>query len=249
MEGRITMPIRFQVDPDFYDHPKAIGMSDAATALWVRAGSYSAAKTSDGFVKDDALALLSQTPMEAARELCRRGLWKRVKGGYRFHEWESRNLTRARVEADREADRKRKREGRKSAGQNGNHQVEPGIVRPESIPDSARNPPGVRPLSVSVSVSESVSGSGRGAGGALTAPPERPPEPPTQCPDHAGDPDPPPCGRCAGVRTTHKAWQRALGEWEKAMAEYDRTAPRCRRHPTERAHNCRSCAAEAKGAQ
>jgi hypothetical protein len=28
------MPIRFQVDPDFYDHPKTIGMSDAATALW-----------------------------------------------------------------------------------------------------------------------------------------------------------------------------------------------------------------------
>src|SRR6266511_1903811 len=105
------MPIRFQVDPDFYDHPKAIGMSDAATALWVRAGSYSAAKTSDGFVADDALVLLSQTPMDAARELCRRGLWKRVRGGYRFHQWESRNLTRARVEADKEADRLRKRRG------------------------------------------------------------------------------------------------------------------------------------------
>jgi hypothetical protein len=148
------MPIRFQVDPDFYDHPKAIGMSDAATALWVRAGSYSAAKTSDGFIADDALALLSQTPMEAARELCRRGLWQRVRGGYRFHQWESRNLTRARVEADKEADRLRKRRERA----NGKPQVEPPIVRPDSTPDSGRNPTGVRPLSVSVSVSESVSG-------------------------------------------------------------------------------------------
>jgi hypothetical protein len=87
------MPIRFQVDPDFYDHPKAIGMSDAATALWVRAGSYSAAKTTDGFVAESVLALLSQTPAEAARELVRRGLWSRVKGGYRFHQWEARNLT------------------------------------------------------------------------------------------------------------------------------------------------------------
>ena len=188
------MPIRFQVDHDFYDHPKVLGMSDAAFALWVRAGSYSAAKTSDGFVAEDALSLFSATQQEAAQELVQRGLWRRVKGGYRFHQWDHRNLTRARVEADREADRQRKRRDRKTAQQNGKPQVEPGIVRPDSIPDSARNPPGVRPVSVSVSVSESVSGSGRG-------------EPASRCPQHADDPDPPNCGRCADARKTHDRWE------------------------------------------
>ncbi len=68
------MPVRFQVDPDFYDHPKAIGMSDSATALWVRAGSYSAAKLTDGFVAEAALILLSRCPDEAASELVARRL-------------------------------------------------------------------------------------------------------------------------------------------------------------------------------
>jgi hypothetical protein len=242
------MPIRFQVDPDFYDHPKTIGMSDSATALWVRAGSYSAAKLTDGFVAEHVVRLLSTVPDEATSELLGRGLWRRVKGGFRFHQWDRRNLTRARVEADKEADRKRKQEARKSAGQNANGQHDPGIVRPESEPESDRNPDGVRPLSVSVSVSESVSVSGRGSRTAVKSPPQRPPEPPTRCPEHEHDLDPPRCGACANARKAHDAWQRALGDWEKAMGEWDRTAPRCRRHPTERAHNCRTCAGERKAA-
>jgi hypothetical protein len=110
------VPIRFQVDGDFYDHPKTIGMSDGATALWVRAGSYSAAKLSDGFVAEAALSLLSRCPEEAASELVERGLWRRVKGGFRFHQWDRRNLLRARVEAEREADRLRKRKGQPESG-------------------------------------------------------------------------------------------------------------------------------------
>lgn len=179
------MPVRFQVDSDFYDHPKTLDMSDAATALWVRAGSYSAAKLTDGFVADAMLVRLSRSPDEASQELVRRGLWRRVRGGYRFHDWEERgNLTRERVEAERRADRQRKRAKRqaieratkdhregnegpsseargndKSIGQqptqNSNTQVARGIVRPESEPDSKRTPEGIRGLSVSVS--ESVS--------------------------------------------------------------------------------------------
>lgn len=149
------MPPRFQVDPDFYDHPKAIGMSDSATALWVRAGSYSVAKLLDGFVPEDALSLLTTVPGQAANELVERGLWRRVKGGFRFHQWDHRNLTRARVEADRDYDRKRKRKARHLARQNGNSQLDGDIVLtghpPDTRPDSARSP------DRSVSVSESVS--------------------------------------------------------------------------------------------
>lgn len=152
------MPIRFQVDGDFYDHPKTIGLSDAAVALWTRAGSYSAAKLTDGFIAEHVLALVSRTPAEAADELVGRGLWRRVKGGYRFHQWEERgNLTKERVEDDRRSDRQRKRRQRQMARQNENPQVSLQIVQPESTPestlDSGGNPDGFRGLSVSVSES------------------------------------------------------------------------------------------------
>ena len=67
------MVVRFQVDPDFYDHPKSIGLSDAATALWVRAGSYSAAKLLDGFIAEHVLSTLSRSPEEASAEPLRSG--------------------------------------------------------------------------------------------------------------------------------------------------------------------------------
>lgn len=206
------MPIRFQVDPDFYDHPKTVGMSDAAVALWTRAGSYSAAKLTDGFIAEHVLALLSQTPQEAADELKRRGLWSRVRGGYQFHEWSERNLTKQRVQDDQKADRERKaREraaARKAGGQNKKPQAEPQNVRPDTdrTPDGIQAESGESPgASVSVSVSESVSGSGRNQ--SHGHPPIRG-EPPTRCPQHLQDPNPPNCGPCADTRRGHEQWQR-----------------------------------------
>ena len=237
------MPIRFQVDPDFYDHPKAIGMSDAATALWVRAGSYSAAKLSDGFVAEAALSLLSRCPEEAAGELVMRGLWRRVKGGYRFHQWSPRNLTRARVEADKTADRLRKQSERKAAGQNPKPQVNDQIVQPDSAPDSRGSPNGVHPLSVSESVSESVSGSGHGSAPPPTSLSVVGQEPPRQCPKHLDDPDPPNCHNCGEARKAHEAW-----EADEQQRQLRRDQERRHREALERAEvvrlaiaNCRDC--------
>lgn len=147
------MPIRFQVDPDFYDHPKTTGMSDAAFSLWVRAGSYSAAKLTDGFIAEDVLATVLRSSEDVAEELVRRGLWKRSRGGYRFHQWGHRNLEKSRVEADREADRKRKERQRKKR----KPQVDTDNVTVDVREDSGGRPADVTPASVSVSVSESVS--------------------------------------------------------------------------------------------
>lgn len=213
------MPVRFQVDPDFYDHPKTTGMSDAAFALWVRAGSFSAAKLTDGFISEDVLAHTLRRDPSIAEELVRRRLWRRVKGGWKFHEWGSRNLTKQRVNDDLEADRERKRkareEARKAAGQNENGQVNGQIVRP----DSDRSPPGIRTdseripassvsVSVSSSVSSSVSGSGRGSPPADRSMPELGPEPPPRCPKHLDDPTDDPCRGCQGAREIHEAWER-----------------------------------------
>jgi hypothetical protein len=152
------VPVRFQVDPDFYDHPKTIGMSDEATALWVRAGSYSAAKLTDGFINEYLLVSTLRSSMDAAEELVRRGLWRRRKGGFQFHQWEARNLEKARVEAERAADRTRKRKNRLEGKQHANSQVDTRFVRP----DSGRSPDGLSSesdrspeCSVLVSVSES----------------------------------------------------------------------------------------------
>lgn len=78
------MSVRFQVEPDFYDHPKTAGMSDAAFSLWVRAGSYSAAKLTDGFVSESVLVHTLRSDAQVADELVERGLWRRRRGGWIF---------------------------------------------------------------------------------------------------------------------------------------------------------------------
>jgi hypothetical protein len=186
------MVIRFQVDPDFYDHPKTTGMSDAAFSLWVRAGSFSAAKLQDGFISEDVLVHTLRSNVEVAEELVVRGLWRRRKGGFQFHQYADRNLTKERVESDRATDRERKRKTRGS--------VKPQEEEPLVRPDSERNPDGIqaesegipeRSVSVSVSVSESVSESGR---------------PVDRCTRHTNDPSPPPCRGCASAREAQEKW-------------------------------------------
>jgi hypothetical protein len=161
------MPVRFQVDGDFYDHPKSIGLSDAAVALWTRAGSYSAHKLLNGFVPDASLHLVTKVP-DAADELVQAKLWRRGKKdgrtGYFFHQWDQRNLTKERVEAEQAADRERKRIARAvradRASSNASPQAAPQNVRPDVRPESDRTPDGtpggIPSMSVSVSVSPSV---------------------------------------------------------------------------------------------
>ena len=77
----------FKVDDSFYDHPKIFDAPDCAVALWSRAGCYSARSRSDGFVPTGMPARLCDDPERAIKELLDRGLWRRTKGGYRFHDW------------------------------------------------------------------------------------------------------------------------------------------------------------------
>jgi hypothetical protein len=220
------MPIRFQVEGTFYDHPKVIGMSDAAFKLWVRAGSYSAAKTTDGFVSENVLVHILNSTADVADELVTRGLWRRRKGGYTFHQWEERNLLKERIEADREADRKRKQKARQNERPNGTPQVRPPNVRP----DSNRTPSGIQQESagipgdsVSVSVSVSPSSAFRGE---VTEVDARVDEPPTRCPKHRDDDNPPPCGACGSARRAREAWdaQQTAAAKQRRTTELERLA-------------------------
>ena len=254
------MPVRFQVDSDFYDHPKTIDASDAAVALWTRAGAYSTHKLLDGFVPDGALALLSKTPDEAARELVRHGLWRRVKSGYQFHQWEVRNLTRERIEADRAWDRERKRSerGHTSPGRDvtcsgcgvtfvtrrsdtkycsprcrkkASRESEAQVETQNVQPESG--PESERNPNGFHLLSVSVSGSVSGSGHAASGSPE----PPSRCSEHLTIKSDGPCGPCGEARRDHESWQ---ADKRARLA----AAPRCQVDPSHRgqpADNCANC--------
>lgn len=100
----------FKVDDSFYDHPKVFDLPDAAVALWTRAGCWSARNLTDGFVPARMCARLCDDHDTAARALVDSGLWKRARGGYRFHDWAEFQPTAASV---KELKAKRAEAGRK----------------------------------------------------------------------------------------------------------------------------------------
>lgn len=64
----------FKVDDRFWSHPVTSELSDAATALWIRAGSWSACHLTDGEIPKSKLKALGSR-MRAAEELVAAGLW------------------------------------------------------------------------------------------------------------------------------------------------------------------------------
>jgi hypothetical protein len=99
----------FKVDDSFHSHPKVLAAAPAALGLWVVAGSWSGANLSDGFVPDHVLPRLLPDAESLARQLVSAGLWKRIRGGYRFHDWAEFNPSSETVQAERAAARERMR--------------------------------------------------------------------------------------------------------------------------------------------
>ncbi len=77
----------FKVDDSLHSHPKTMAVSLAAVGLWAVAGSWSSDHLTDGFIPDHMVTLLSRGQAELPKELCAAGLWKRTRGGFRFHQW------------------------------------------------------------------------------------------------------------------------------------------------------------------
>lgn len=89
----------FNVDDGFAFHQKSIRAGNAAIGLWVRSGSWCAQQLTDGFIPDDMVAVLG-SGVQATR-LVNAGLWKKVAGGYQFHDWADRQRSKEVVLADR----------------------------------------------------------------------------------------------------------------------------------------------------
>lgn len=108
----------FKVDDSFHAHPKVLATEPAALGLWVIAGAWSSAHLTDGVVPDHALPRLLPGSEELAQKLVAAGLWRRIKGGYRFHDWANYQPSKADVEDERANARERMRklrQGRKMA--------------------------------------------------------------------------------------------------------------------------------------
>jgi hypothetical protein len=100
----------FKVDDSFHSHPKVLAAEPAALGLWVVAGAWCSANLTDGFVPDHVLPRLLPDAAQLAEKLATCRLWRRAKGGYRFHDWSDYNPSSDEVNKEREAARQRMRE-------------------------------------------------------------------------------------------------------------------------------------------
>jgi len=105
----------FKVDDSFPQHPKELRIPRskraASVGWWGLAGPWCARNLTDGYLDEHMVEELGGTG-EQAEELVRVGLWERVEGGFRFHDWADWQPTRARVEERRDAEARRKQEWR-----------------------------------------------------------------------------------------------------------------------------------------
>lgn len=92
----------FQVDDQLAMHRKVCEAGNAAMGLWVRAGAWSMANLTEGFVSSAAAKTLGTRAQ--AKSLVDAGLWIASEGGYQFHEWGTRQMS-----AEQIAERRRKR--------------------------------------------------------------------------------------------------------------------------------------------
>lgn len=100
----------FKVDDTLTFHTKVMDAGNAAMGLWTRAGAWSMQQLTDGFIPK-TIAYQIGTKSQCQR-LIDAGLWMQKDDGYMFHEWDQRQPSRARLEADREANAERLRKWR-----------------------------------------------------------------------------------------------------------------------------------------
>ncbi len=91
----------FKVDDNLAFHQKTLAAGNAAMGLWVRAGSWSRATGSDGFIPDTIARQAGKR--EQTQAIIDVGFWDRLPTGYAFHEWDERQPSAADEKAAAEA--------------------------------------------------------------------------------------------------------------------------------------------------
>ncbi|MGN7978230.1 hypothetical protein ACTJJ4_11715 [Microbacterium sp. 22195] len=130
----------FKVDDHFWSHPKTADLSDGATALWLRAGSWSAGHLTDGRVPVSMLRMF-RARRRSADELISVGLWSIDGDAFVFHSWHEYQPSKAQVESKREATRNRVNAWRERTGNgvtNASHDEDGNAAPDPTRPDPTR---------------------------------------------------------------------------------------------------------------
>ncbi|GAA5102708.1 hypothetical protein [Nocardia iowensis] len=212
----------FQVDDQLGFHPKAVAAGNAAMGLWVRAGSWSMQQLTEGFVPAAIVRGLGSAAQ--AKKLVEVGLWSIADGGYQFHDWTERQMSKAEIEDRR---RKRAAAGRKGgqvSGQSRQLRTQASASAVARTTDPAAASAVARPIADQVpepiATPVPAHDPGNFSRGARSAPPVR------QCSVHRHHPAPPPCGACADARRTRERWDAAHGDDLRTDAVQRREAAR-----------------------
>lgn len=194
----------FRVDDGFWGHSKRWRCSLTAIGLWSVAGSWSAQQLTDGKIPRHVLSVFGGKPKDAA-ELVEADLWIETDEGWLFKDWHLYQRTRAEVEADREAARKRMNKAR-----NGRRITDDGSAEVRANTDGTSD--GVTLTQSLPSPTQPVLGTSVGteSGGSVETA-----EPPHFCFKHPGGADGP-CGGCADARRIWQAWDVARMKREDA---------------------------------
>lgn len=221
----------FKVDDNLSNHPKARAAGLPAMGLWVVAGSHCGQYLTEGFVESWYVDTWPNGKKLAA-QLVRAGLWETRPDGWQFHQFDERNPSKEKVEADREATRIRVEEWRRKKAE-------------EKAIEDARNAVtngvtnGVRNGSVTPSVTlprpdptrpDPIGSSKEGSGGGVSVGNAHDESPPPQCSKHPNGTDEP-CGACKGVRQ-HQ---------ERSDGEDQMATQRAKSAAAARARDCLMC--------
>ena len=144
----------FKVDDGFYRNPKTAMLSDMATALWLRAATWSCDMLTDGVVPKKMLPLFRSSE-DAVQELCDAGLWEATQGGWRFHDWFDYQPSAQEVE---ELRKKRSEAGRKGGKLSAQAKVQASAqAKPKQNPSKTEAKSNPVPVSVPVPLKEETS--------------------------------------------------------------------------------------------
>lgn len=79
----------FKVDDQLAFNAKVMLAGNSAMGLWVRAGSWSSAQLTGGFVPSHMATAMANAMANPCDQdaLVMAGLWKEAEGGYQFHDW------------------------------------------------------------------------------------------------------------------------------------------------------------------
>lgn len=129
-----------KLDDGYPEHPKVVGLTDAAFRTDVEGWCYCARNLTDGFIPQGAA---KRWPNRAIAELIEVGRWESTAGGYLIHDWLDYNPSKAKAVANAMA---RAKAGAKGAASRWHKQADAPEPEPEPEPKNAEGKGALRAI-------------------------------------------------------------------------------------------------------